>query len=145
MGCRGPNDPLELRMIPNRSTGFTPLFLAYRAKAVLPPDLDHGGPRVKALDRDRATEAQKDTVNLLEEAREMTIIPFACYQQTLHRYHERKIRGGSSRSEISCSDEPNQPRRNINSLHNGTYRLKDDNGDILTHRWNIEQLRCFFP
>ena len=27
----------------------------------------------------------------------------------------------------------------------GTYRLKDDNDDILINTWNIEQLRHFFP
>ena len=42
----------SLRMTPNRSIGFTPFFLAYRAEAVLPSDLDHGAPRVKAFDRD---------------------------------------------------------------------------------------------
>ena len=73
--------------------GFTPFFLAYEAKAVLPIDLDHSAPRAKAFDRDRAVEAQQDTVDLLEEAREMTVIRSACYQQTLRRYHERKIRG----------------------------------------------------
>ena len=40
----------SLRTTPNRSTGFTPFFLAYGAKAVLPSDLDHGAPRVKAFD-----------------------------------------------------------------------------------------------
>ena len=80
-------------MTPNRSTGFTPFFLAYGAEAILPSDLDHGAPRVKAFDRDRATEAQQDVVDLLEEARETTVIHSARYQQTLRRYHERKIRG----------------------------------------------------
>ena len=80
-------------MTPNRSIGFTPFFLAYRAEAVLPSDLDHGAPRVKAFDRDRDMEAQQDTDDLLEEAREMAIIHSARYQQTLCRYHERKIRG----------------------------------------------------
>ena len=42
--------------------GFTPFFLAYGAEAVLPFDLDHDAPRVKAFDRDRATEAQQDAV-----------------------------------------------------------------------------------
>ena len=60
---------------------------------MLPSNLDHGTTRVKAFDRDRATEAQQDTVDLLEEARETTVIRSARYQQTLHRYHERKIRG----------------------------------------------------
>ena len=60
---------------------------------MLPSDLDHGAPRVKAFDHDRAVEAQQDAVDLLEEAHETTVIRFARYQQTLCRYHERKIRG----------------------------------------------------
>ena len=60
---------------------------------MLPSDLNHGALRVKAFDHDRATEAQQDAVDLLEEAHETTIICFARYQQILRRYHERKIRG----------------------------------------------------
>ena len=48
----------------NRSIGFTPFFLAYGAEAVLPSDLDHDAPRVKAFDRDRATKAQQDAAIL---------------------------------------------------------------------------------
>ena len=73
--------------------GLTPFFLAYRAEVVLPSNLDHGPPRVKAFDCDRAMEAQQDAVNLLEEAHETTVIHSARYQQTLYKYHERKIRG----------------------------------------------------
>ena len=83
----------SLRMTPNRSIGFTPFFLAYGAEAVLPSVLNHGAPRVKAFDRDRAAEAQQDMIDLLEEAHKTTVICSAHYQQTLHRYHERKIRG----------------------------------------------------
>ena len=46
---------------------------------MLPFDLDHGSPRVKAFDHDRAMEAQQDIVDLLEEACEMTIIHSTCY------------------------------------------------------------------
>ena len=60
---------------------------------MLPSDLDHGAPRVKAFDRDRAVKAQQDIVDLLEEAHETAVIRSTRYQQTLHRYHERKIRG----------------------------------------------------
>ena len=80
-------------MTPTQSIGFTCFFLAYGAEAVLPSDIDHGAPRVKAFDRDRAMEAQQDAVDLLEKARETIVICSARYQQTLCRYHERKIRG----------------------------------------------------
>ena len=38
-------------------------------------------------------EAQQDVVDLLKEPCEMAIIHSAHYQQTLRRYHERKIIG----------------------------------------------------
>ena len=30
-------------------------------------------------------------------------------------------------------------------IRSSAYRLKDDNSNILTNTWNIEQLRRFFP
>ena len=92
--------------------------MAYGAEAILPSDLDHGAPRVKAFDRDRAVEAQQDAVDLLEEAREMTIIHSARYQQTLRRYHERKIRGRIH----EVGDlvlRRTQSTKNTNFLHHG--------------------------
>ena len=53
----------SLRTTLNRSTGFTPFFLTYGAEAVLPSDLDHGAPRVKAFDRDRAVSMFKINTN----------------------------------------------------------------------------------
>ena len=46
---------------------------------MLPSNLDHGAPRVKAFDRDQAEEAQQDAVDLLEEACETTVILSAHY------------------------------------------------------------------
>jgi hypothetical protein len=60
---------------------------------VLPSNLDYEAPRVKPFDPYRAAEAQQDAVDLLEEARETALVRSAPYQQTLCRYHERKIRG----------------------------------------------------
>ena len=138
-------------MTPNRSTGFTPFFLAYGAKAVLPSDLDHGAPRVKAFDRDRATEAQQDVVDLLEEAHETTVIRSACYQQTLCRYHKRKIRGRilevddlvlrrtqSMKEKHKLSPPWEGPYTVTEVIRPGTYQLEDDNGNVLTNTWNIE-------
>jgi hypothetical protein len=38
-------------------------------------------------------EAQQDVVNLLEEVRETALVRSASYQQTLRRYHEKKVQG----------------------------------------------------
>jgi hypothetical protein len=81
----------SLQTTPNRSTGLTPYFLTYGSEAVIPSDLDYGALRVKAFDPETAAEAQRDTMELLAEARLATLHRSACYQQTLRRYHERRI------------------------------------------------------
>ena len=63
-------------------------------------------------------EAQQDTVDLLEEAHEMTVIRSACYQQILRRYHKRKIRGRI----LKVGDlvlRRTQSTKNTNFLHHG--------------------------
>ena len=142
----------------NQSIGFIPFFLAYGAEAVLPFDLDHDAPRVKALDRNQAMEAQQDIVDLLEKAHEMTVIHSARYQQTLCRYHERKIRGRilevrdlvlqrtqSTKEKHKLSPPWEEPYTMTEVIRPGANQLKNDNGHVLTNTWNIEQLRCFFP
>ena len=112
----------------------------------MPSDLDHGAPRVKAFDHDQATEAQQDIVDLLEEAHETTIIRFARYQQTLRRYHERKIRGRilevddlvlqrtqSTKEKHKLSLPWKGPYTVIEAIRPSAYRLKDDNGNVLTN------------
>ena len=83
----------SLRTTPNHSRGLTTFFLTYGSEAVLPSDLDYGAPKVKAFDPNLAAEAQRDAIDLLEEARLTTLACSARYQQTLCRYHKRKIRG----------------------------------------------------
>jgi hypothetical protein len=68
-----------LKTTPNWSKGFTSFFLTYGMKAVLPTHLGHGAPRVKAFDPNRAIEAQQDMVNLLDEARETTLVHLVKY------------------------------------------------------------------
>jgi len=92
-------------------------------------------------------------VDLLEEACETTVIRSAHYQQTLHRYHERKIEGRilevgdlvlrrtqSTKNKHKPSPPWEGPYVVAEVIQLGTYRLKDDNGNVLTNTWNIEQL-----
>jgi hypothetical protein len=96
-------------------------------------------------------------VDLLEEAREVALVHSACYQQTLCRYHERKVR----RRTLKVGDlvlrrvQSTKDRHKLTSpwegpytitevVRPGTYRLKDSDGNILTNTWNIEQLCHFF-
>jgi hypothetical protein len=70
----------SLRTTLNRSTGYTPFFLVYGAEAVLPIDVIHDAPRVVLYTEEEAKEARENDVDLLEEAREITLSRIAVYQ-----------------------------------------------------------------
>ena len=95
-------------------------------------------------------------VDQLKEARETTVIRSARYQQTLRRYHERKIRGRilevgdlvlrrtqSTKEKHKLYPPWEGPYTVTEVIRLGNYRLEDDNDNALTNTWNIEQLRCF--
>jgi hypothetical protein len=52
----------SLRTTPNRSTGLTPFFLVYRAKAVLPSDVQYNSPRVEAYEEEDAYREVQATI-----------------------------------------------------------------------------------
>jgi hypothetical protein len=80
----------SLRTTPSRATGFSPFFLVYGAEAVLPTDLEYGSPRTKAYaDRSNQT-SREDSLDQLEEARDVALQHSARYQQSLRRYHAPK-------------------------------------------------------
>jgi hypothetical protein len=81
----------SLRTTPNRSTGYTSFFLGYGIEAVLPTDVIHDAPRVVLYTKEEAKEDREDDVDLLEEAREITLSRTAVYQQNLRRYHTQKV------------------------------------------------------
>ncbi|KAK1693562.1 hypothetical protein QYE76_010259 [Lolium multiflorum] len=82
----------SLRTTPNRSVGFTPFFLVYGAEAVLPTDIEHDAPRIKLYTEAEAKEAREDGVDLVEEVRLMAESRSTVYQQSLRRYHSRKVK-----------------------------------------------------
>jgi hypothetical protein len=82
----------SLRTTPSRATGFTPFFLVYGAEAILPTDLEYGSPRTRAY-ADQSNQANReDSLDQLEEARDMALLHSARYQQSLRRYHARRVR-----------------------------------------------------
>ena len=55
------------------------------SEAVLPSDLLHNAPRVEVFSEEEAEQARQDSVDLLEEEREMALIRSTIYQQDLRR------------------------------------------------------------
>ena len=82
----------SLRTMPNRSTGFTPFFLVYESEAIIPTDVEFDSPHVMMYTKAEAGEACEDGVDLLEEARLLTLSHSAIYQQGMRHYHSKKIK-----------------------------------------------------
>jgi hypothetical protein len=71
---------LSLRTTPNHFVDFTPFFLVYGAKAVLPTDIELAAPRVVQYTEEQAKEAHEDSVDLLEESCELILSRTVLYQ-----------------------------------------------------------------
>jgi transposase InsO family protein len=92
----------SLRTTPSRATGFTPFFLVYGAEAILPTDLEYGSPRTRAYDDRSNRTNREDSLDQLEEARDMALLHSARYQQSLRRYHARGFGPETSRWATWC-------------------------------------------
>ena len=66
--------------------------MVYGAEAVLPSDLLHDSPRVANYVETENELARQDSMDTLEEARELALERSVVYQQDLRRYHARRIR-----------------------------------------------------
>ena len=73
----------SLRTTPSRATGFTPFFLIYGAEAILPTDLEYGSPRLKAYQEQQSQRAREDSLDQVDEARDVALLHSARYQQSL--------------------------------------------------------------
>ena len=148
----------SLRTTPSRATGFIPFFLVYGAEAILPTDLEYGSPRTRAY-ADQSNEASReDSLDQLEEARDMALLHSARYQQSLRCYHAR----GVWSRDLQVGDLVLRLRQDARGRHKltppwegpfviakvlkpGTYKLANNQGEVYNNAWNIQQLRRFYP
>ena len=70
----------SLRTTPSRATGFTPFFLVYGTEAILPTDLEYGSPRLKAYQEQQNQRAREDSLDQVDEARDVALLHSARYQ-----------------------------------------------------------------
>jgi hypothetical protein len=68
---------------PSRATGFTLFFLVYGAEVILPTDLEYGSSRTRAYDDRSNRTNREDSLDQLEEARDIALLHSARYQQSL--------------------------------------------------------------
>ena len=70
----------ELRTTPNRTIGFTPFFMVYGAEAALPCDIINDSPRVRMYEEREAELDRQDSLDALEEERDVAKAHSAFYQ-----------------------------------------------------------------
>ena len=69
----------SLRTTLSRATGFTPFFLVYGAEAILPTDLEYRSPRLKAYQEQQNQRAHEDSLDQVDEARDVVLLHSARY------------------------------------------------------------------
>ena len=67
-------------MTPSRATGFTPFFLVCGAEAILPTDLEYRSPKLKTYQEQQNQRAREDSLDQVDEARDMALLHSARYQ-----------------------------------------------------------------
>ena len=70
----------SLRTTPSRATGYMPFFMVYGSKVIFPTNLDYGAPRIRAYDEQGANASHEDTMDQLDEARNVALLRSAKYQ-----------------------------------------------------------------
>jgi hypothetical protein len=66
--------------------------MVYGAEAVLTMDLEYGSPRLRAYSKRNNQVSHEDSLDQLEEARDVALLHSVKYQQFLWCYHERHVR-----------------------------------------------------
>ena len=69
-----------LRTTPNRTAGYTPFFMVYGREVVLPCDIIHDSPRVRMYEEKEAELDRQDSLDALEEERDVAKGRSAFYQ-----------------------------------------------------------------
>jgi hypothetical protein len=147
----------SLRTTPSRATEFTLFFLVYGTEAVLPTDLEYGSLKVKGYDENTNQQGREDSLDQIDEARDVAMMHSARYQQALRRYQAQKIRRRDfnegdlvlrlrqdNRGRHKLSPPWEGPYVIVKVLKPGTYKLANEEGEE-PNAWNIQQLRHFYP
>jgi hypothetical protein len=129
-----------------------------RAEAILPTDIEYGSPRTRAYADQSNQASREDSLDQLEEARDMALLHSARYQQSLRRYHARGVRSRDlqvgylvlwlrqdARGRHKLTPPWEGPFVIAKVLKPGTYKLANSQDEVYNNAWNIQQLRRFYP
>ena len=131
--------------------------MVHGVEVVLPAEVCYKAPRVVAYSEQESTLALKDSIDLLDEARDIVAEISTIYQQSLRNYHSRRLRPRSfvegdlvlrlkQQGHIKIDSPWEGPYVITEVILGGVYRLKDfKTGVAYSNPWNIAQLRRLCP
>ena len=145
-----------LRTTPNLTTGYTPFFMAYGADAVLPCDIIHDSPRVRMYEEKEAELDRQDSLDALEEERDVAKARSIFYQQQARRYQSREVWAKNYNIGELVLHLPDRKKDKLKPKREGpfiieqvltgrAYRLRDASDNRLEpNPWNATRLRRFY-
>jgi hypothetical protein len=147
----------SLRMTPSRATGFSPFFLVYGAEAILPTDLEYGVPEDKGVRRSKKPDQPRRLTGPSRRGsgRGLTTlgtVSAVCATLPRPRGSAPRLPGGrlgtsaaARRLKAPLTPPWEGPFIIAKILKPGTYKLANDQGEVYSNAWNIQQLRLFYP
>jgi hypothetical protein len=81
-----------LRTQVSSATSFSPFFLVYGSKAILPTDVAFGAPRIQFYKEGEVEQTRCIDLDSLDEQRLVAVMRQAHHDQQLQRYHDRNVR-----------------------------------------------------
>ena len=130
--------------------------MVYGAEAVLPHELHFDAPRITGYEEDEAQEALEDSLDTLDEARDIALSRAAAYQQKLRTYHSHRLCTRTfnvgdlvhrlKQKKVHKLASPWEGPYIISKvIGGGAYRLKDPKtGADIANPWNAAHLRLFY-
>ena len=130
--------------------------MVYGAEAVLPHELRFDAPRITAYEEDEAQQAIEDSLDTLDEARDIALSRATAYQQKLCTYHSRRLRTRTfnvgdlvhrlKQKKVHKLASPWEGPYIISEVTGGgAYRLKDPKTRaVVSNPWNVVHLRLFY-
>ncbi|XP_077242710.1 uncharacterized protein LOC143883249 [Tasmannia lanceolata] len=146
------------RTTPRTTTGESPFHLSFGTEAVIPVDVGTPSTRIINFSEQLNGNGLRANLDLLEEAREESLIRVAAYKQKISRYHDSKIRPREFRvgdlvlrkavisqpkkvGKLSSTWEGPYQVKEV--IHPGSYRLETLDEQLLPHAWNSKNLRKY--
>jgi hypothetical protein len=140
------------------SHGFLAVLSSLWGQGYLTHRLEYSSPRAEAYDDRSNQTSREDSLDQLEEARDVALLHSARYQQSLRLYHARRVRS----QDFQVGDLVLRLRQDARGCHKltppwegpfiiakilkpGTYKLANNQGEVYSNAWNIQQLRRFYP